>query len=128
MTPEQKALAKHRFERAETNIMKILILGTGAIGSVFGGFLAKSGCKVTLVGRPFHMEAIKKQGLKVSGIWGEHVINNLIPCVNMEEVIKSRDKNFDLALVCVKSYDTKKVVEEYLSVVREAPYNRLPTQ
>ena len=37
--------------------MKILIMGAGSIGSVTGGFLAKAGHNVTLVGRPAHMAA-----------------------------------------------------------------------
>ncbi|MDI6786683.1 MAG: 2-dehydropantoate 2-reductase [bacterium] len=102
--------------------MKILVLGAGAIGSVFGGFLAKSGCKVTLVGRPLHMRAVRKQGLKITGIWGEHIVKDLALCTNMEELVKSKEGSFDLVLVCVKSYDTKKIVEEYLPVIKNSPY------
>ncbi|MBU2599509.1 ketopantoate reductase family protein [bacterium] len=103
--------------------MKILILGTGAIGSVFGGFLAKSGHQVTLVGKLPHLEVIKQQGLKISGIWGEYLITqNLILGLNLEEILRNSQKSFDLVLICVKSYDTEKIVKEYLPVIKESSY------
>ncbi|MBU1782235.1 NAD-binding protein, partial [bacterium] len=103
--------------------MKILILGTGAIGSVFGGFLAKSSHQVTLVGKLPHLEVIKQQGLKISGIWGEYLITqNLILGLNLEEILRNSQKSFDLVLICVKSYDTEKIVKEYLPVIKESSY------
>lgn len=62
----------------EGAFLKILIMGAGAIGSVFGGFLAKGGHDVTLIGRPWHMDAIQAKGLHISGIWGEHRVTNLL--------------------------------------------------
>ena len=38
--------------------MNIVVLGAGAIGQVFGGFLAINGHQVTLVGREEHMVAV----------------------------------------------------------------------
>lgn len=64
--------------------MKILIMGAGALGMSFGGFLAKAkneGGKrlndVTLVGRELYMEPIKKEGLLITGIWGRHLVKGL---------------------------------------------------
>ena len=41
--------------------MNILVLGAGAIGSVFGGFLAKAGHHVCLIARHSHLAAIKRK-------------------------------------------------------------------
>ena len=54
--------------------MKILILGAGAIGSLFGGFLAKAGHKVCFLGRQTNNDAIRNNGLKIEGIWGDNLI------------------------------------------------------
>src|SRR5882724_10717382 len=55
-------------------IKRIAILGSGAIGSVVGGMLAKAGHDVTLVDQwPDHVEAMKKIGLRLSGTVGEHL-------------------------------------------------------
>ena len=54
--------------------MRILIAGAGALGSVFGGFLRRAGDEVTLLGRAAHMEAVARDGLRLDGLWGEHVV------------------------------------------------------
>ncbi len=53
---------------------KYLIFGTGALGSVLSGLLQESGCIVTYVGRGKHFKAVQEEGLKLTGIWGEHYI------------------------------------------------------
>jgi len=67
--------------------MKILIYGAGAIGSVIGGFLAKAGHEVSLLGRPWHIEKIKRDGLHITGIWGEHIIRNLNCYTDISQII-----------------------------------------
>jgi 2-dehydropantoate 2-reductase len=41
---------------------KYLVFGTGALGSVFGGFLQENGCDVTYVGRGEHFKAVSEKG------------------------------------------------------------------
>jgi 2-polyprenyl-6-methoxyphenol hydroxylase-like FAD-dependent oxidoreductase len=38
------------------------IVGAGAVGCYFGGMLARSGVRVTLIGRARHMETITRDG------------------------------------------------------------------
>lgn len=45
--------------------MKICIYGSGAIGGYLGVALAEAGCDVSLVARGAHMEAIRKNGLRL---------------------------------------------------------------
>lgn len=45
--------------------MKILIMGSGGVGGYFGGRLAGAGNEVTFVARGAHLEAIRRQGLKL---------------------------------------------------------------
>ena len=83
---------------------KYLIFGTGALGSVFGGFLQESGCDVTYVGRGEHFKAVLENGLKIKGIWGEHY-------VPASEINGSSDPTkiegkFSVILLCVKSTQT----------------------
>jgi 2-dehydropantoate 2-reductase len=47
--------------------MRIIVLGAGAIGSLYGAKLAGTN-DVTLVGRPDHVRAIQQSGLRVEGI------------------------------------------------------------
>ena len=106
--------------------MRILIFGAGAIGSVVGGFMAKAGHAVTLVGRQPHMDAIRERGLRITGIWGEHAVTTLETRTRIEhrDMFAARiaaiarfatddgfeelkEGGYDLVLVTVKSYDTR---------------------
>lgn len=87
--------------------MRVLVMGAGAMGSAVGGFLAKGGHAVTLVGRPAHMEAIAKNGLRITGIWGTHHVTNLATATDAR-TLKAGD--LDLILITVKSYDTRAAV------------------
>jgi 2-dehydropantoate 2-reductase len=48
--------------------VKILVLGAGAVGSVFGARLSVAGQTVELVGRPEHVAAIRSRGLRIEGV------------------------------------------------------------
>jgi len=94
--------------------MKILIMGAGSIGSVFGGFLAEGGHDVTLVGRPAHMTAIEREGLRIGGIWGDHHVTGLRTVTSCDQLARA---TFELVLLSVKSYDTKQAIEEAVPLV-----------
>ncbi|HVL36379.1 MAG TPA: 2-dehydropantoate 2-reductase [Burkholderiales bacterium] len=44
---------------------KIAVMGAGAVGCYYGGMLARAGCEVTLVGRAQHVEAVRREGLRL---------------------------------------------------------------
>jgi 2-dehydropantoate 2-reductase len=84
--------------------MRIGIMGAGAIGSVVGGMLTKAGHDVTLIDQwPAHVEAMKKDGLKLSGTCGDHVIP-----VNAIHLCEAQliQEPFDAIFLAVKGYDT----------------------
>ncbi len=58
--------------------MKIAIVGTGAMGSVYAGLLAKAGHEVWAIDTwQEHIDTIATSGLSVSGASGSYVIDNL---------------------------------------------------
>ncbi|MBI2872808.1 MAG: ketopantoate reductase family protein [Chloroflexi bacterium] len=82
----------------------IAIMGTGAIGSTIGGFLTQAGEDVTFIDQwPEHVEAMNKNGLKISGTKGNHLVK--VKAIHLNQVSLQRDP-FDIAFVSVKSYDT----------------------
>jgi len=99
--------------------MKILILGAGAIGSLFGGFLAKAGHQVCFLGRQTNNDVIREKGLKIDGIWGEHLITGISCFESLDQILDCGIKEFDFVILSVKSYDTESVVSEY---VNKFPY------
>ena len=42
---------------------RVAVMGAGAVGSYFGGMLARAGVRVVLIGRPAHVEAIRRDKL-----------------------------------------------------------------
>lgn len=47
--------------------MKIVVVGAGAVGSLFGAALVEGGHSVVLVGRPDHVAAVRAKGLTIEG-------------------------------------------------------------
>lgn len=96
--------------------MKVLIMGAGALGTILGGFLARAGHAVTLVGRPAHMDAIRTDGLTVTGIWGNHQISGITTSSSVDEVSAS---GFDVVFVTVKSYDTAAAIAQVVPLLHD---------
>jgi len=90
-----------------------LVIGAGAIGSVVGGLLARSGEKVWLLGRPWHLDVIRRDGLQIRGILGEHRVTHCELAVDPQQL---SGKSWDVILVTVKSYDTLRAADQ-LSVL-----------
>jgi 2-dehydropantoate 2-reductase len=80
---------------------KIAVVGAGAIGCYFGAMLARAGMTVTLVGRPGHVDAIARDGLRfLSGDADTRV--PIAATTDIAAVATAR-----LVLFCVKSLDTE---------------------
>ena len=62
---------------ARGNDVKIAIVGTGAMGSVYAGLFAKAGHEVWESTWPEHIDAIAPSSLTVSGASGSFVVDNL---------------------------------------------------
>ena len=89
--------------------MKFLILGAGALGTTFGGMLADAGHDVTLIGREKHIKPIREHGLRISGIWGSHVIENMVA---MSKLKSNYEPDTDVVLLTTKSFDTENAMRE----------------
>lgn len=90
--------------------MKILVYGAGAVGMTCGGFLSRRH-DVTLLGRPVHLEAMRRQGIRVSGIWGRHCFRGIKLAASVLDPAVARG-GFETILVCVKSYDTVRAARD----------------
>jgi len=93
--------------------MKIIVLGAGAIGLVFGGFLAKVGHQVVFLGREKNVSAVRKHGLFIEGLWGNHLIKNIVGYTNLRELKEKEGASCDLVLLTVKSYDTEDMLKTF---------------
>jgi 2-dehydropantoate 2-reductase len=78
----------------------IAVVGAGAVGSYFGGMLARTGAAVTLIGRATHVEAIRRDGLQFESDGR----SERVEVQATTEVAAVRGAR--LVLFCVKSFDT----------------------
>lgn len=84
-----------------TQSLRFAVMGAGAVGCYYGGMLARAGHSVTLIARPQHVEAIRRDGLRMeTRSFDEHV-----------KLAASSDpaavEGADVVLFCVKSTDTE---------------------
>jgi len=83
-------------------ILKVAIIGAGAIGSLFGWFFHRGGDEVWFLDiHPDRVTTIRHNGISIEGISGEHRFQ---PEITLEP---DEIGTADLILVTVKSYDTE---------------------
>ena len=83
--------------------MRFIVYGAGAIGSLFGAYLAKTSYEAVLIGRKEHAEEINRNGLKVIKSDGSFTIS--LPTVTSPAEIEY--KTGDIVFLTTKSQDTE---------------------
>lgn len=85
--------------------MRILIMGAGAIGGNVGAPLTRAGYDVTLIDQwPAHVDAMKQNGLRVSGTTGDYTVP--VKALHLHEA-QAIEEPFDAVFLAVKGYDTE---------------------
>lgn len=95
--------------------MKYAVIGLGAVGSIVGGLLYKAGENVILIGKKNQVAAIKKNGLKIKGINGSIIVNN----VNVSSDL-SLVADCDVIIICVKSQDTQILADSLKGKIKKS--------
>jgi 2-dehydropantoate 2-reductase len=86
--------------------MKVAIVGAGAVGCYYGGMLARAGVPVTLVGRALHVDAMRRDRLRITTATFDDTV-----AVEASTDIAAVAGAL-LVLVCVKSTDTEATAAE----------------
>ena len=87
--------------------MRTVVIGAGAMGGVYGGLLALAGHPVSLLDtREAHVRAIAREGLRLSGIRGEHTVR--LPVATRPAELG----RFELAIVFTDSNATAEAAAE----------------
>ena len=89
------------------------MVGAGAVGSLFGGYLSHAGNEVILIGRGEHIQTMRKRGL---------IIRNKADFVvkpRAEDAIDQVKGPFDLILITVKAYDTRQAVLDIGELIKD---------
>ena len=81
--------------------MQVAVMGAGAVGCYYGAMLARAGHAVTLVGRAAHVEAVRRDGLRLETRSG----SEQVPMAASSDAAAVRGAR--LVLFAVKSTDTE---------------------
>jgi 2-dehydropantoate 2-reductase len=92
--------------------LRILIMGSGGVGGVFGARLAKGGADVTFVARGAHLDAMRNHGLRIEG--GADPV--ALPKVNATDDPATAGR-VDMILFAVKLWDTESAARTLLPCI-----------
>jgi 2-dehydropantoate 2-reductase len=92
--------------------MRIAVVGAGAVGGYFGAKLGRAGESVVMLARGPHLEAIRRDGVRVRSAQEGDIAAKV-------EAVESfaGQPPVDMALFCVKSFDTRSAAEALRPVV-----------
>ena len=87
--------------------MRIAVVGTGGVGGYFGGKIAHAGYDVTFIARGEHLNAIRRNGLRIKSINGDFTVKQVnatddLSCVG----------NTDLLILGVKAWQVTEVARD----------------
>ncbi|RAI61038.1 2-dehydropantoate 2-reductase [Roseicella frigidaeris] len=99
---------------------RIAIIGAGAVGGYAGAHMVQAGEDVTFVDMwPEHVEAMRRDGLRITHIRDVPEFTVPVQALHLTELQQvSKQRPFDIAFICVKSYDTAwatTMVKQYLA-------------
>ena len=94
-------MASNPLTEPAKKIIKVAVMGAGAVGCYYGGMLARAGHEVVLIGRPQHVEAISRDGLRMQTTTFDEQVH-LAASTEPGAV-----QGAQLVLFCVKSTDTE---------------------
>ena len=81
--------------------MRVAVMGSGGLGGYFGALLARGGTDVSFIARGVHLDAMRREGLRIDGP---------DPFL-LEDVHVTDDPGelgpVDVVMVCVKLWDTE---------------------
>ncbi len=83
--------------------MKFVIVGAGALGSIYASYLARGGHQVSLIARGERAEALAKQGIPVTG---QESFTARCDIVTQPGALREAD----VVIVSVKTYDTEQAL------------------
>ena len=93
--------------------MKIAIIGAGAMGSIYASFLARNDNDVLAIDLwEDHLNAIRNNGLRVSGFSGDNIVKNIKVSNNIDDA-----KDYDLFIIATKASGVGMVASKLSKII-----------
>lgn len=98
-------------------IMKILLIGAGAIGGSLAALIKQRGYDITIVAKyNEYAEIIEKDGLECSGVKGNFKVT--MPAISTLDKLNKDDK-YDVIFVSTKAYDVENILQQLFPFMKE---------
>jgi 2-dehydropantoate 2-reductase len=93
--------------------MRMLVVGAGSIGGLFGGRLAQAGRDVTFLVRPSRAEQLRRDGLRIVSPLGDATV--------VPKLLVSKDIHdaFDVVFLSVKAYSLQSAIGDFAPAVSD---------
>ncbi len=101
---------------ADDSELNYVVHGAGAIGCVLGARLAQAGRQVALVARGEHLEALQRDGLRISGYTEGHI---RLPAVRTAHELDLDERT--VVLLAMKTQHTFEAIEQHRELYRSVP-------
>ncbi len=96
------------------SIVRLVVFGAGAVGSIFGAHLARAGHDVLLIGRRPQVMAVERDGLRIEGL------TNMTVRPRVAESLRPGERA-TMVLLTVKSYDTQEAARAIARAMSPRP-------
>lgn len=93
--------------------MRIAVIGAGAVGGTIAALLDRAGHDVAVTARGEHLQAIRANGLRLDGTWGDHTA-----AVTAAEELEAAP---ELAFICTKAQDAASALRGNAELLRGIP-------
>src|SRR5271170_7117681 len=100
--------------KERNSIMRILVVGAGAVGGYFGGRLIEAGRDVTFLVRPSRAQQLRQDGLRLISPHGNAIVTPKLVEAG------SIDAPFDVIFLGVKAYALDAAMHDFAAAVGPA--------
>lgn len=87
--------------------MRVAVMGSGGLGGYVDALLAKGGADVSFIARGAHLEAMRRDGLRIDGDPDPFHLEHVRATDDPAEIV-----SVDLVMVCVKLWDTEAALQQ----------------
>ncbi len=95
-----------------------IVMGSGSVGSLFGGLIASEKFDVLLVGRKSHIDKINESGLKIKGLINQVVSVKAIDVIpQAKEILAKSNQKIDYVFFTTKAHQTETAAKQILPIV-----------
>jgi 2-dehydropantoate 2-reductase len=95
-----------------------LVMGSGSVGSLFGGLIASENYPVLLIGRKSHIDEINDSGLKIKGLINQVVTTKAVETIQQaKEILTESDKLVDYIFFTTKAHQTEIAANQIQTIV-----------